>query len=284
MNYYQIITAVRKLLYGEAPASFSDISGTTYYDIVDYVKNGNSDFMRSKGFQFRRKKTTFDTVVNQQEYVNFYGNIRHLYIATSTQRQRICFYPDIEKLLICNVIDTGMPRRYGILNNKIVLHPVPDDEYTINVIYDTDKFVKQPFSVDAESASGQKKLYLSSTTGILAGDTLLIEPETIREEIRVVDTITAGNYVTLTENLTYTHPVGSNNVYLEKDEFVYETDEPNFPSKFHVILEYEALKRLNFHNPAERDKYIGLAKQVYKDIARESRGSEEATPRFQIGD
>lgn len=279
MNYYQLISAIRKMFYGEAPISFSDISGETYYDMVDGVKNANSDFLQSKGFKFRRKRTTFTTVEDQQEYVNFYGNIQDMFMATSSFRENIKYCPEVKYLIMDGVITTGRPTRYGILNNKIVLYPVPDDEYEINVIYDTDKFVKQPFSIDVESVSEQKKLYLVSTTGISEGDIILVEPNTIREEIRIVDTITAGDYVTFTENLSYTHSSGT--VYLEKEDFEYETDEPNFPSKYHRIIEYEVLKRLNFNSPTDRDKYIGLTKQLYSDISRESRNTKEQK-RFNI--
>ena len=285
MNYYQLITDIRKLYYGESPSTFSDISGESYYDIVNYLKNANSDFLQSKGFQFRKRKTTFSTVENQQEYINFYGNVqdRGMFIATSDISQYICHHGDVSILLIDGVINSGRPVRYGIFNNKIVLHPIPDDEYGVNVLYDSDNFVKQPFSIDSSSASGQKSLYLSSTTGITAGNQILVEPNTIREEIKIIDTIATNDYVTLTENLTYTHGVGTNNVYLEKQEFEYETDEPNFPAKYHKILIYEVMKRLNFNNASERDKYIGLSKQVYADILRESRGTTSQR-RFCTGD
>jgi hypothetical protein len=60
-------------------------------------------------------------------------------------------------------------------------------------------------TVDANSASGQKVLNVASTTGFLAGQSVIIGYTTANEEILTIDTIQAGVSLTMTANLGFTH-------------------------------------------------------------------------------
>ena len=59
--------------------------------------------------------------------------------------------------------------------------------------------------VDADSASGQKVLNVTSTTGFSPSDKIIINRGGPREEEGEVDTVQAGVSLTLVSNLTYTH-------------------------------------------------------------------------------
>lgn len=63
-------------------------------------------------------------------------------------------------------------------------------------------------TVDSSSASGQKVLNVTSTTGFTAGERVLIGEDTASEEIGTIDTIQAGISLTLLSNLTNTQAVG----------------------------------------------------------------------------
>jgi len=60
-------------------------------------------------------------------------------------------------------------------------------------------------TVDADSAAGQKVLNVAATTDFAAGETVKIGADTAREEYGVINTIQAGESLTLHDNLTYTH-------------------------------------------------------------------------------
>jgi hypothetical protein len=60
-------------------------------------------------------------------------------------------------------------------------------------------------TVDQDSASGQKILYVAATTGLGAGDYVAIAQGTAREEHNKVSSIQAGVSLTLENNLTNTH-------------------------------------------------------------------------------
>lgn len=60
-------------------------------------------------------------------------------------------------------------------------------------------------TVDADSASGQKNLYLTSTADLTATDWVVANPGGVREEACYVASVAAGDYVTCTDNLVFTH-------------------------------------------------------------------------------
>lgn len=284
MNYFEIIQEVSKLYRGKPPVLFSEITNKKYYEILSVVKNANADFMRSKRHNFRRKKTVLNTIIGQQEYPNIYGNIieNGLYISNNDTKRFIKFKSSFEKILLNNESQQGMPLYYSIFNNKIIFDNTPDSVYNINILYNTNNFVKQVHSINTESLSGQKNIYLSSTQGLSQFDTIIIEPDTQREEIKTIDTITVDDHITLTENLIYTHQPNSK-IIKEKKEFTNETDEPNFSDDWHQIVVYDAMKRLSFDDAGELQKYSTLSKQMYNDIETEQRGSADSHPYFKIG-
>lgn len=63
-------------------------------------------------------------------------------------------------------------------------------------------------TVDEDSAAGQKVLYVGATTGFGAGDYVAIGRETAREEYNRISSVTAGDYLTLEDNLANLQPAG----------------------------------------------------------------------------
>lgn len=67
-------------------------------------------------------------------------------------------------------------------------------------------------TVDQDSSSGTTTLYVASTTGYTAGDTIIINEGGAREEEAVVDSVSAGVSLTVLANLTYTHTLADADV------------------------------------------------------------------------
>lgn len=63
-------------------------------------------------------------------------------------------------------------------------------------------------TVDVTSAAGQKVLSVASTTGIISGDSVIINVGGARAEIHEVDSVAAGVSITLIDNLVYEHTAG----------------------------------------------------------------------------
>ena len=75
MNYFELIKSVSKIKLGEAPTLFSEITDDEYNKITDEINNALEEFFLDDSHNFRRKDTTFNTIVGQQSYNHTYGVI-----------------------------------------------------------------------------------------------------------------------------------------------------------------------------------------------------------------
>jgi len=273
-NYLQLIQNLSRIKLGKAPVDFSAVSNKRYDRIKDALINSLEEFILLSQHNFRSKKQSFNTIVNFNKYQHVYGIIKNLTI----NKSELYFEPDPDELIL-NTTATSVPVKYTIFDDKIVLYPIPDAVYNITVICNTDKLVKEVHLLDASSSAGQDKVYLASTVGLVIGDIIVIDPFSSLEETGIISSITEGDYVTLTTNLVNTHNVNST-VEKYKYTFEYETDEPNFPSRYHKVLEYHSLRQLYFSNPPKLSKYNELYSSFIRDIEIENRGSIGNKPKF----
>lgn len=283
MNYFELIQAISKIKLGREPSLFSEITAKKYDKIIDAINDSLDDFFLHQFHGFRKKILTFNTASSQQAYAHIYGSIlrKGLKITDSNSyKSTLVYKPDFDDFVTDAASIDGLPLNYTVFNDRILLDPVPDDTYTITVYHNTDKWVKNMGTIDQSSASGQTNLYLAATAGFVADDVITIEPNTPREETKTISSVTTDDYVTLTANLTYTHTSGFAEKY--KRILEYETDEPNFPSQHHLVLEYDILKRLYYGDTAKLLKYQILYDKKYRDIMVEGRGSEDSVPYFSI--
>lgn len=65
----------------------------------------------------------------------------------------------------------------------------------------------QEQTIDQSSASGQKKVYLTATANLLAGETVVMSEGETEEESGVIASVNSDDYITLVENLANTHGV-----------------------------------------------------------------------------
>jgi hypothetical protein len=63
-------------------------------------------------------------------------------------------------------------------------------------------------TVDVESASGQKILKTTATTNFQVGNTVVVNDGGAHDAVYVIASISAGDSLTMTTNLTYTHAIG----------------------------------------------------------------------------
>ena len=63
-------------------------------------------------------------------------------------------------------------------------------------------------TIDQSSAADQKKVYVTATAGLLAGETVVMDTGNANEESGVIASVNANDYITLVENLANTHAIG----------------------------------------------------------------------------
>lgn len=218
MNYFELIKSVSKIKLGEAPTLFSEITDDEYNKITDEINNALEEFFLDDSHNFRRKDTTFNTVVGQQSYNHTYGVIvpNGLYLTDSDGNTHdLVFNPDYQSLKKQDTSENACPSEWTIYNDKILFYSVPDKVYTVHVAYITDNWAK--------NAAGVEKLIMEL-----------------------------------------------------------ETDEPNFPEKYHSVLKFMALKELYYSDPVRYQKYGRQASVKMEQIIKESKGTLEKQPQVKM--
>jgi len=273
-NYFQYVQNISKIKLGKAPATFDLVSNKKYDKIKDAIKNAIQDFFLSVQHNFRSKKENLTITTSNNKYSHVYGMIQNITI----DKVELEFEEENNDILL-NTDVVGTPTKYTIFDENIILYPIPDKNYTAVIVTKTDKYIKQINVIDATSSSGQAKVYLASTTGLVAGDTITIDPVSTKEETAVILSVAEDNYVTLTTNLLYTHS-DTTTIEKYKEDFEYETDTPRFPSRFHKIIEFHALRQLYFQNAPKLAKYNELYETFAMEISIADRGTTGRKPKF----
>ena len=279
-NYYELIQNISKIKLGKAPTTFVSTTNKRYDKVKNAIVNSVEDYFLSGQHNFRTKKQFLNTIIGSAKYPHIYGMISDT--GLTIDKTSLTYNADPDKIIL-NTTVTGKPSEYTIFDDKIVLYPIPNAVYNIQVVSKTDKYVKEIHLTDATSNSGQAKVYLTDTTGLVANDVIFIGTNSSLEEIGTILSVTTNDYVTLTTNLINIHLAGFR-VEKYKYSFDYEKDEPNFPSRYHKILEYSALRQLYFSNAPKLAKYNELYLNLLRDIDVENRGTSNNKPRFIIKD
>ncbi|MCK4828682.1 hypothetical protein KA005_73810, partial [bacterium] len=118
--------------------------------------------------------------------------------------------------------------------------------------------------VDQDSASGQKVLYVTSTTGFSPGDLIVINRGGDRDEDKIIDTVQAGVSLTVTVNLTYAHTAAQGDDVEKYIEFV---EVSGAPTQSQYRVDY----------PPEDGEGTGLLDFNQNDAEKEFRVNYKAT-------
>jgi hypothetical protein len=130
MNYLELVNAVLREI--DVP-TVSTLSGATgmVKRVMGWVNQSISDlFMRSNDWMFREASGSFVAQPGETEYVLSehvdLNGIKALYLQETKARLK---YVDYENLRSSSVL--GMPQRYSIFSNKIVLSPAPAQPFSV---------------------------------------------------------------------------------------------------------------------------------------------------------
>ena len=103
-------------------------------------------------------------------------------------------------------------------------------------------------TVDADSASGQTVLNVTTTNGFVVGESVIINKDGAREETKVIASIQTGVSLTMTVNLTYTHTgAQADTVYttLTADSDTYFAD---FANHCYIVNGVNTMMKYNMTN------------------------------------
>jgi len=87
-------------------------------------------------------------------------------------------------------------------------------------------------TVDQNSVVDGIKLYVAATTGFVVGGTVVVGSGTAREENKVIESISSGDYLTLTEKLEYTHTAAQADAVENTYYIVIYVDDPVNTTKY----------------------------------------------------
>lgn len=162
-NFYEILKNVCILAHEELPSDFSDTTDP-YPEIKQYIKNTVEEVCSKFPFTFREKLYSFATESGKKEYSLPDGllpqNILEdgVRINGSNLPLYFLFHEDID--IISQT--SGKPYRYSFFGSKLILDPVPDNVYTIQV-----KYLTSNYAFDAAGVIEKSNLDLQNDLTII---------------------------------------------------------------------------------------------------------------------
>lgn len=125
----------------------------------------------------------------------------------------------------------------GDASDNISTDDIPEDYTWIEFIFSGTKpsLAVYTTNVDQLSSSGQKILYVASTENFVVGGIVVIGRGTPREEIKVIESIQSGEFLTMTEKLTYSHPSAQEDLVENSYCLVLYTDATTVPKGIPVV-------------------------------------------------
>ncbi len=154
MNYLELIQNVAVLYGYEKPATFVQAQNSEYDKIRMEINFALEDIFLNKKFKFREKKSTFNTVAEQQAHSLPEGVIKigGLFIP-SIQSSPLDYYNSKNLKDFIADTTTGKPDKYTVYNNEIWLDPIPDAQYSVIMLFDTFNFAVTDAAVEKKNLS-----------------------------------------------------------------------------------------------------------------------------------
>ena len=117
------------------PEDMMDTSSEEFISLRRVQQGCHSELCNRADFPFKKKDKAFKTQVGVPEYPAPDGTIVELWVKGNTKK--MTFDPNIRLLR-----DTkGNPTTYGFKSDNLVLYPIPDKEYDIDITYNNTKNV-----------------------------------------------------------------------------------------------------------------------------------------------
>lgn len=118
----------------DPPVSFND-TDEDMLKYKEYIKQANRDIIKSHNFNFKKSTITLSTAIGQREYDKT-GNIDKVYY----NKKELSYIDD--ECLLEDI--SGYPIGYYIsqYENKIGLHYIPDNVYSIKIRQETESLAK----------------------------------------------------------------------------------------------------------------------------------------------
>lgn len=288
MNYFELIKECWRTKSGETLSSWTEIDDDDQGKIKDFLNDSLTDLWLNFDYIFKNRDITMTCVVGQNNYdMPFNGKLRQNGLLLQpvdsdgepAGNKRILKY-SYHLAQFYQSTQQGEPFEFTITNNQLLLSPVPDRPYILTCLYESTQWALSVTTVSSISASGQNVLNIADVTDKSVGDIIYINKDTATEETGVIASI-GSNSLTLVGNLTFTHQVGER-VTKEKQNLVYENDEPNFPSEYHNILVYAALSRAFYNDPIRQNDNRNQFKNAAVNMISNSKNAQDGGQRVMI--
>ncbi len=154
MNYLELIQNVAVLYGYEKPTTFTQAQNNEYEKIRMEINFALEDIFLNKKFKFREKKSTFNTIADQQAYSLPDGVIKigGLFIP-SIQSSPLEYHNSKNLKDFIPDTTTGKPNKYTTYNNEIWLDPIPEAQYSVTILYDTFNFAITDAAIEKQYLS-----------------------------------------------------------------------------------------------------------------------------------
>jgi len=143
-NFYDILKNVCVLAHEEKPSVFST-SQSPYTEIKQYINDILEEVCSKYPWTFRERAFSLETVVGQREYAFPNGVCASGIIENGVRIQNVSqpLY-----FMLHNILDSvagtgGIPVRYSVYADKLILDPTPDKVYSLTVKYLTVNFASE---------------------------------------------------------------------------------------------------------------------------------------------
>ena len=140
MNLFDLCKAIK--IQNEDPldtdATFDDFfEDEEAADIILSINSVNNSICNSNDWNFREAKTTFQTVIAEDEYTKPFGKIWKM-----KHEGQVTPLGEIHYDYIIDYPQTGTPYNYSFYADKLILYPTPTEVKTVTAYYYTNYFAK----------------------------------------------------------------------------------------------------------------------------------------------
>lgn len=135
-SFLDILKNVCILAHEKPPATVSQ-SNSPFPEIKQYIRNIVEEVCSKYPWTFRERKYVFNTAADQREYSLVSGLIPANIIEDGVRIQDSLLPIDYvhHNVLDTYIVTSGKPSRYSVFAGKLILDPIPDGVYEVQIKY-----------------------------------------------------------------------------------------------------------------------------------------------------